>query len=315
MTHGWVAAAAGLVLAASTALASPAADSTWTAVDSTRAGADSAAIVDSTRAEADSARAAVASAPPPDSASAWIVVTTKPSGLRVRIGDAEAGTSPIESFRVAAGRVTVRGFPEDPRLFEPAHDGVVVDAAPGETLRVDLDLRPYATLQSVPISSVSRVSWNETRDDSLLGTTPIRLPPALLEWNSIRFAASGYADSVTLGRTLLAQTAGGLVTATVALRSLGLPPPAPPKPPSLFKRKWFAWTLVGVGALVTGGAVVLRDEADRSYERYLDASDPRVIEAEYDRTLQYDRYAAGALVGGQILFTTGILLLVTGTAK
>jgi hypothetical protein len=151
--------------------------------------------------------------------------------------------------------------------------------------------------------------------ESLLGTTPIRLPPALLESNSVRFATSGYADSVVLGTWLLAQTAGGLVNATVTLRPLDLPKPAPPPSPPLFKRRWFAWTMVGVGALLTGGAVVLRDEADRSYERYLDASDPREIEEEYDRTIQYDRYAAGALGGGQGLFITGIILLVTGTAR
>ena len=328
MAHGWVAAAAGLLLAASTALASTAADSTLaapdspqSAPDSTRAVADSTraapdstrAAVDSTLAAPDSLRAAAASVPAPDSA--WVAVTTKPPGLRVRIGDAEAGASPVEPFRVPAGRVTVRGFPEDPRLFEPNRDEVAVDAAPGETIRVEFDLRPHSVVQSVPVSTVSRVSWNESLADSLLGSTPIRLPPALLERNSLRFAASGHADSVILGTLLLAQTSGGLVKASVTLRPLDLPKPAPPPSSSIFKRKWFAWTMVGVGALLTGGAVVLRDEADRSYERYLDASDPRVIEDEYDRTLRYDRYAAGAIGGGQFLFVTGIILLVTGTAK
>jgi len=227
----------------------------------------------------------------------------------------EVGRSPVEPLRVASGRVTVRAFPEDARLFEPNRDNFVADAAPGETIRVEFDLRPHSVLQSVPVSTLSRVSWNETQAESLLGSTPIRLPPALLESNSFRFAAGGYADSVVNGSLLLAQTAGGLVNASVTLRSLNLPKPGAPPSPSLFKRKWFAWTMVGVGALLTGGAVVLRDEADRSYERYLDASDPRVIEEEYDRTIEYDRYAAGALGGGQGLFVLGILLLVTGTAR
>ena len=333
MTHGWVAGAAALLLAAGTALASPAADSTRsvaadtsvTAADSTQAGAaDSTQAVpadstqampaDSTQAAADSTQAAADTTRTPANA-AWIDVRTKPPGLRVRIGEAEAGASPVEHYRVEAGRVTVRALPEDPRRFDAVRGDSIVNAAPGETIRVDFDLRPLAVVQSVPISAVSRVSWSESVADSLLGSTPIRLPPALLESSSVRFSATGYADSIVLGPSLLAQAGGRARRGSITLRPVALPPVAPPPGPSIFKRKWFAWTLVGAGALITGGAVVIRNEADDSYARYMAASDPRVIEDEYDRTIQYDHYAAGALIGGQALFTAGLLLLITGTSK
>jgi hypothetical protein len=345
-----VAAAAALLLAAGSALASPAADSTQVAADSTRVvaadstrmSADSsqaavaestqavaadttqAAVADSTQAAvADSTQAAVADSTQAVAAdstrlpadAAWIGVRTKPPGLRIRIGNAEAGRSPVEHFQISAGRLTVRAFPEDPRLFDSTHGQSDVDVAPGETIRVEFDLRALAVVQSVPISNVSRVSWRESVADSLLGATPIRLPPALLESNSVRFSAIGYADSVVLGPSLLAQAGGKARRGSITLRPVELPPTAPPPRPSLFRRKWFAWTLVGAGALITGGAVVIRNEADDSYARYMAASDPRVIEDEYDRTIQYDHYAAGALIGGQALFTTGLLLLVTGTSK
>jgi hypothetical protein len=245
----------------------------------------------------------------------WISVITKPPGLRVRIGEQEAGSSPIEGFPLDSGLVKVTAFPLEPRLFESATAESVVAARPGESIHLEFDLRPNAVVQSLPISLVSRVSWEESRPDSFLGSTPIRLPIALLETNSIRLTASGFADSIVLGPKLLAQTGEGARKANIVLRPVALSPTAAPSSPPLFKRKWFAWTLVGVGALVTGGAVVLRDEADRSYERYLDATDPQVIEEAYDRTIQYDRYAAGALGGGQVLFSTGLLLLITGTAK
>ena len=73
--------------------------------------------------------------------------------------------------------------------------------------------------------------------------------------------------------------------------------------------------LVGVGALVTGGAAILRREGDRAYDRYLEASDPRVIEREYDRTVRYDRWSATSLGTGQVMFTTGLFLLVTGLGR
>ena len=136
-----------------------------------------------------------------------------------------------------------------------------------------------------------------------------------MESRFVRLEATGYADSLVAGAWLLDVTHGGEGSTLVALRSLNLPPPAPPPGPSLFGRKWFRLGLVGVGALLTGGAAILRHQGDLAYDRYLEASDPRAIEHEYDRTVRYDRISAATLGTGQVIFTAGLFLLVTGLGK
>lgn len=255
-------------------------------------------------------------APPPPAEPAWVVVTTKPSGLRVRIGDVEAGWSPVAAFRVPSGRVTVRAFPADPRRFVPARDAVTLTAAPHETLHVELDLRPHPLLLSDPSGAgVSIVSWRSERLDSLLGETPIRVAPLTLEGNRLLFSSPGYADSVLPGALLLAMADGGAGAARVELRTLHLPPPARPPGPSLLGRRWFQFALIGVGSALTGSAAVLRREGDRAYDRYLAATNPDVIEHEYDTTIRYDRWAAGSLGAGQVLLTAGLFLIVSGVGR
>lgn len=260
----------------------------------------------------DSTRPAAPSAPSPP---AYVAVETRPSGLRVTIGSMEVGWSPLGPTSVPAGRVTVRAYPGDARLFNPSADGVTVNAAPGETLRVSLDLRSHPLLRSRPAALVMLLGLREAEPDLAVGETPLRLAPALLESRRFRFESAGFADSVVSGSWLLESAGGGARSAEVTLRSLHLSPPPPPAGPSLFGRRWFQWGLVGVGAILSGGASVLRHEGDRAYDRYLEASDPRVIEREYDRTVLYDRWSATSLGAGQVMFTAGIFLLVTGLGR
>jgi hypothetical protein len=211
--------------------------------------------------------------------------------------------------------VTVRAYPVEARRFDPAVDGVSLVAAPGETLRVTLDLRPHPLLRSKPPATISLLSLRDSAPDTTVGVTPLRLAPAVLEVRRIRFEATGCADSIVAGSWLLEEAGRSEGIATITLRSLHLPPPAPPRGPSLFGRKWFQLGLVGVGAVLTGGAAVLRHQGDLSYDRYLEASDPDVIEREYDRTIRYDRLSAATLGTGQVVFTAGLFFLVTGLGK
>ena len=256
-----------------------------------------------------------ASAPDTTRAPAFVAVETRPSGLRVTIGAIEVGWSPLAPTRIVSGRVTVRAHPGDSRRFVPAIDGVTLDAAPGETLRLFLDLRPHPLLQSRPAALVSLLALRAAEPDSAVGETPLRLAPSLLESRRVRFEAPGFADSVVPGAWLLETAGGDTGSVSLRLRSLNLPPPPPPPRPSLLGRRWFQWSLVGAGAILTGGAAILRHEGDRAYDRYLDASDPRVIEREFDRTIRYDRWSAASLGTGQVLFTTGLFFLVTGLGR
>ncbi|HEU4725073.1 MAG TPA: hypothetical protein VFU59_07220 [Candidatus Eisenbacteria bacterium] len=316
-TQGWVVVAALLLAAAGTPNVLHA--SPHAAPDSTRA-PDSVSAPDSARVSsaalaADSARAADslrAAAPRP---LAYVAVETRPPGLRVTFGSVEVGWSPLPPTAVPSGRVRVRAYPVDSRRFEPAIDGLTVDAAPGETIRVSLDLRSHPLLHSEPAATLSLLARRDDAPDSAVGVTPLRLAPAVLESRRVRFEANGFADSVVPGAWLLDEAARGKGVARVALRSLHLPPPAPPPPPSLLGRKWFQLGLVGVGALLTGGAAIIRHQGDLAYDRYLEASDPRVIEREYDRTVHYDRLSAATLGTGQVMFTAGLFFLVTGIGK
>lgn len=269
-------------------------------------------ILASPLAAPDSTRPAPPPTPPPP---AYVAVETRPSGLRVTIGAMEVGWSPLGPTSVPAGRVTVRAYPGDARRFDPSTDGVTLEAAPGETLRVSLDLRPHPLLRSRPAALVMLLGLREAEPDLAMGETPLRLAPALLEARRFRFEASGFADSVVAGSWLLETAEASAGSVGVTLRSLHLPPPLPPAGPSLFGRRWFQWGLVGVGAILTGGGAILRHEGDRAYDRYLEASDPRVIEREFDRTVRYDRLSAASLGTGQVMFTAGLFLLVTGLGR
>lgn len=240
---------------------------------------------------------------------------TRPSGLRVTLGTVDVGWSPLGPTAVPSGRVTVRAYPPEARRFDPSVDGVTIDAAPGETVRVSLDLRPHPLLQSRPPATLSFRSLRESAPDSVVGVTPIRLAPSRLESREVRFEAAGHADSVIEGSWLLEEAARNSGIARVTLRSLHLPPAAPPPGPSFLGRKWVQLGLIGAGAVLTGGAAILRHQGDLAYDRYLEASDPRVIEREYDRTIRYDRLAGAALGTGQVMFTAGLFLIVTGIGK
>ena len=71
--------------------------------------------------------------------------------------------------------------------------------------------------------------------------------------------------------------------------------------------RW-AWATMAIGAGLIGSSFAISHRADRTYDEYLDATDPDRIEALYDRTVRYDRLSAAALIGGQSLVATGLYL-------
>ena len=83
----------------------------------------------------------------------------------------------------------------------------------------------------------------------------------------------------------------------------------------MYRRRWVQWGLVGVGAVLTGAAALLRREGDQWYERYLESSDRRVLDSYFDRAEHYDHLFLAALGVGQVLFTGGVVLLVNGSDR
>jgi hypothetical protein len=225
----------------------------------------------------------------------------------------EAGRSPLGPIWVPAKAVRVRALRDDPRRFDSGSDEAQTLLQPGVVTHVFLDLRPSVMLRSIPEPArVYRVAGPAR--DSLLGETPISLRSALLEGNRFRLEARDHADSVLAGETLLAlDESGGRVS--VSLRRIAETlPPAPRKTP-LLRKRWLQWSVVGIGAALTGSAAVLRREGDRWYNRYLESSDRRVLDTYFDRAVHYDHLSLASLGVGQALFTGGLVLLVNGSGR
>lgn len=250
---------------------------------------------------------------PPDSTAGALIVETSPPGLLILVDEIEGGRSPLGPIWIPAKTVRVRALHDDPRGFDAASDEVLAVISPGATTRVFLDLRPSVMLRSDPEPArVYRVTGAVR--DSLLGETPLALGAAFLERGRFRLAASDHADTVLAGASLLTldRSAGRTL---VALRRISetLPPIVPRTP--LMRRPWLQWSMVGVGAVLTGTAAIFRREGDRWYNRYLESSDRRVLDTYFDRAVRYDHLSLASLGVGQVLFTGGLVLLVSGAGR
>ena len=150
--------------------------------------------------------------------------------------------------------------------------------------------------------------------DSLLGETPIGVSPVLLEGSRFRFRAPDHADTAVSGDSLLdmGQASG---SASVSLRRVTQTLPAPARRPPVYRRPWLQWSLVGVGAGLTGAAALLRREGDQWYDRYLESSDRRVLDTYFDRAVHFDHLSLLSLGVGQVFFTGGLFLLVNGSGR
>ena len=240
------------------------------------------------------------------------MVETAPPGLLILVDEVEAGRSPLGPIWLPAKTVRVRARGDDPRRFDSASDETQVRIVPGSVTRVFLDLRGSVMLRSVPEPArVFRVA--DAANDSLLGETPLGVPWALLEGNRFKLTARDHADTLLLGGSVLdLERAGGV---RISLRRVAETVPLVPGGTPLYRKRWLRWGLVGVGALLTGTAAVLRREADQWYDRYLDSSDRRVLDTYFDRAVHYDHLSLASLAVGQVLFTGGVVLLLNGPGR
>jgi len=82
-----------------------------------------------------------------------------------------------------------------------------------------------------------------------------------------------------------------------------VPVPSPPKRSGL---PAYVAMAAGVGLIV--GSFPIASHANRTYDRYLAATDPDEIEHLYDETVAYDRLSSASLLGGEVLIATGLYL-------
>jgi hypothetical protein len=242
-------------------------------------------------------------------------VETIPPGLQVLVDGVAVGHSPIDSLWLKPKTVLVRALAADPRRFDTARDAVPVTIRVGATATVFLDLRPSVLLRSDPEpASVLLVGRPDDLPDSLLGETPLMVKPAWIEGAALRFAREAFADTVLSSAAFLDS---GASPPRVALSRTGQQPPrlGPPQRTSFLHKRWVQWSLVGVGAALTGAAVAFHHQGDEWYDQYLASSDVDEIPGLYDNAVRYDRYAAAAVVSGQIFMIGGLVLLLSGQSR
>jgi len=241
------------------------------------------------------------------------VVETSPPGLLVLIDEIEAGRSPLGPLWIPARTVRVRALHDDPRRFDSRSDQTQATIRPGAITRVFLDLRGSVMLRSVPEPARLFRLGPAAGTDSLLGETPLALAPPLLESNRFRLRATDHADSIFAGASLL-QTSGGSAV-SIAMRRVTETLPLAASHVPLHRKRWVQWGLVSVGAVLTGAAAILRREGDQWYDRYQTSSDRRVLDTYFDRAVRYDHLSLASLASGQVLFTGGLVLLVSGSGR
>jgi hypothetical protein len=238
---------------------------------------------------------------------AMLGIETRPKGLQVYVDGEFFGWSPIEPVEHAARAIHVRVLPPDPRRFGQGRDAMDVTLVRGTSTTLFFDLRPSILIETEPSGAIATVT-DRAAGDSLLGATPVSVPPGIVEGAAVRFSATAHADTVIAGTTL----EEGEGFAHVELRrivgsSLGPTPKTP-----VYKKAWLQWTMVGVGAALSVSAIPLHQKADDWYDQYLSSSNSDEIPYLYDQTRKYDRLAGGALVVGQTLLVSGIVMLLLG---
>ena len=249
----------------------------------------------------------------PDTTSGFLSVRSIPSGRSVLVDSLAAGPTPIDSLRLAPGSYLVRVIDPNPRRFDSAINAVEITLHRGASVSVLIDVRPSVLLRSAPEpASVFLTARPSEAPDSLLGETPLRVRPSVIEPVGLRFTRPGYADTTLSGAAFVGDSAA---VSSVRLRSapsLALPPASAAAGAPIYRKAWFQWTLIGIGAVLSGAAVAFHHQGDLAYERYLASSDVSEIPGLYDDAVRYDRLAAVSLGVGQACFVSGFVLMVTG---
>ncbi|MBI5709352.1 MAG: hypothetical protein HZC42_03485 [Candidatus Eisenbacteria bacterium] len=111
--------------------------------------------------------------------------------------------------------------------------------------------------------------------------------------------------AVTLAAGLLL---GNLEPAACAPAQAAGPFESIPLAPSLSHGHGWAYASLAGGAGLIGLSFALTGHANRTYDRYLAATDPPEVERLYDETVRYDRLSSASLLTGEALIATGIWL-------
>jgi PEGA domain len=248
--------------------------------------------------------------PPPPPPSATLSIETQPPGLQVQIDGAPVGRSPVGPLAVPPGSHRIRAIPADPRRYGVSSTETVVTLPEGTERTVRFDLRPPVVLRTDPEPALVTRTGQPAAADSLLGSTPLSIRPAIIETAWLRFTREAFADTTVAGAAFL--SASEQLRVPLRRVSKEVSRSGPPSRVPVYRKRWFQWSLVGIGAVLTGAAAVWHREADTTYDEYLASSNAEEIPDLYDRTIDLDRKATTSFLFGQAAMIGGALLLLTG---
>jgi len=244
---------------------------------------------------------------------AVLSVETRPAGLEVFVDNVSVGLSPVGPLHLVAKTVHIRVVPADPRSFNIAHTTSDITLRAGAQTTAYFDLRPTVIVRSDPEPATLSLVVRAAGSDSLVGETPVAIPPALLEDASLRFQRGGYADTTLSGATFLGESGAPLVVLRLQSRATGHPGSTSRKA-AFYRKPWFHWTLIGAGLALSGAAVAFHHKADGTYDHYLASTDVEEIPGLYDQTVHYDHLAAISFGSGQVALIGGVVLILISQA-
>lgn len=220
-------------------------------------------------------------------------IASDPPGLDAWCDTTFVGRTPVEA-RCAPGPVRVHVREPSDSLFLPAALDTILQVSEAETVSIRVSVTPLVTVRSRPYG------LPVLRDGERVGETPLQL----------RLRGRGQREDLDL------LTWNGPVPVpvdTLVRDGSWTWRGALPREPRLHKEALPAWrrtgrTLLPVLALALGlGGAYMENEADRSYERYERATDPRAIDRYYDRTVRQDRTSTALWVAAEVSLVVSIV--------
>lgn len=211
-------------------------------------------------------------------------IESLPPGAEVWWGDSLLGVTPLTVARSRAAEIVVW---HPARSAWPAQSDTIADAAPDASSGVVLlRFARRLTVTSMPHGAAV------FEGDSLVGYTPVVIEVDGAE-RELRLERPGCASQ----RIRVGEASDDLVTVVLAASDVGSCMPPMREQTSFFRLPDATVSVpAGVGLLAGIAAVVLKQEADASYDRYRSTADGALL----DRARRYDIYAGIALAASEL---------------
>lgn len=211
-------------------------------------------------------------------------IESLPPGAEVWWGDSLLGVTPLTVARSRAAEIVVW---HPARSAWRAQRDTIADGAPDASAGVVLmRFARLLTVTSMPHGAAVFVG------DSLVGYTPVAIEVDG-DARELRLERPGCASQ----RITVGEASGDVVTVVLASSEGGACLPPMREQTSFFRLPDATVSVpAGVGLLAGIAAVVLKQEADASYDRYRATADGALL----DRARSYDIYAGVALVASEL---------------